>query len=85
MTKIVLKVKRDVSEAQAESLKFVLKRALADYLSKHVPIEKNVSAALRSKNPKLWHERMIEVERNVDACLLLMNIKTDEIEVKVTP
>jgi hypothetical protein len=85
MTKIVLKVKKDVSGQEAEALRFVIKRALADYYSKHVPVEKNVNPGLKVRNPKQWHEKMAEIEQNIHACFLLMMIKTDDIEVKVTP
>lgn len=81
MTKIVLKMKKDVSGEQAESIKHVLKKALTDYLAAHVPVEKNVQSSLKAKDPKSWHRKMAEVQRNIDACLLLINIKVDEIEV----
>ncbi len=85
MTKIVLKVKKDVSGEQAEALRFVIKRAVADYYSSHVPVEKSVNPSLKVKDPQKWHEKMAEAELNLGVCHMLMLIKTDDIEVKVTP
>jgi hypothetical protein len=84
MTKIVLSLKKDVDAEQAEMLKLVIKKALADYFEAHVPVGKNISPDLKRKDPETWHLLMEAAEKHVNACMLLHKVRAADIEVSVT-